>query len=134
MLLAILLEKGHIAHSVMSEAKICAHGNATQAKTLKQTIHEVFSAHMHDSWRKVDHDAIVDATITLSQSELFFQCCQVLVVSIWPHDHRRVWREGNQDRLASQLLRLQCQIMHEALVPFMNPVEVPDGNSDRFIC
>src|SRR5215472_10493323 len=129
MLLTILLEKRHIAHSVMSEAKIGAYGDATHDKTLAQTIHEVFSAHMHDSWREVDYDAIVDVTITLSQSELFFQCCQVLVVSIWPHDHRRVWREGDQDRLASQLLRLQCQIMHEALVSFMNPVKVPDGNS-----
>src|SRR6266496_6072371 len=130
MLLAILFEKRHIAHSVMPEAKIGANGDATNNKTLLQAIHEVFSAHMHDFRRKVDHDAIVNLTITLSQRELFFQCCQVLVVSIWPHDHRGVWREGDQGRLTSQLLCLQRQVVHEALVSFMNPVEVSDGNSD----
>src|SRR2546429_3340604 len=134
MVLAILLEERHVANSVMSEAKIDAYGDATNNKALTQAIHEVFSVHLHDFWRKVDHNAIVDVTITLSQHELFFQRCQVLVVSIWPHDHRGVWREGDQDRLTSQLLRLQRQIVHEALVSCMNPVEVPNGNSDRFIC
>src|SRR5438034_7267115 len=134
MLLAILLEEHHIAHPVMSEAKIGAYGDATNNKTLTQAVHEVFSAHMHDFWRKVDHNAIVDVTIPLSQRELFFQRCQVLVVSVWPHNHRGMWREGDQDRLTSQILRPQRQSVHEALVSCMNPVEVPDGNSDRFIC
>ena len=53
-------------------------------------------------------------------------------VDVWPHDYERVWRECNQYWLTVELLGCVAQFMHQSLMPYMDAIEVANGDYDWF--